>query len=145
MGQFRRRRHNGHLRQRGRGVSGTQAFGGRRSGIGLEGEQIGDGGIGVRQIQLGRVHDLLGRLVAAGDADGLSAVVGLRSAGASGLASLRAAAVLGLRQFVSGIIDDVGLGMRGGSGSSMVKNRPGSTTMARNRRHSSSQAASMPR
>jgi hypothetical protein len=63
----------------------------------------------MRQIYLGSVHNFLARLVAARYADGLGAVVGLLAAGASGLAGLRSAPVLGLRQFVAGVIDDVPL------------------------------------
>jgi len=65
----------------------------------------------MRQIYLGSVHNFLARLVAARYADGLGAVVGLLAAGASGLAGLRSAPVLGLRQFVAGVIDDVPFGM----------------------------------
>ena len=63
----------------------------------------------MRQIHLGSVHNFFAGLIAARYADGLRAMVGLLTAGASGLAGLRAAAVLGLRQFVAGIIDDVPL------------------------------------
>jgi hypothetical protein len=63
----------------------------------------------VRQIHLGSVHNFLAGLIAARYADGLCAMVGLLTAGASGLAGLRAAPVLGLRQFVAGVIDDVPL------------------------------------
>jgi len=63
----------------------------------------------MRQIYLGGVHNLLAGLVAARYADGLGAVVGLLAAGASGFTGLRPAPVLGLRQFVAGVIDDVPL------------------------------------
>ena len=36
--------------------------------------------------------------------------MGLLTAGASGLTGLRSASVLGLRQFVAGVIDDIPLG-----------------------------------
>lgn len=65
----------------------------------------------MRQVELGSVHHGLAGLVAAGDADGLRAVMGLAAAGASRLAGLRAAAVLRLRQLVAGVIDDIFLGM----------------------------------
>ena len=64
----------------------------------------------MRQIYFGSIHNFLAGLVAAGNADGLGAVVGLLTAGASGLARLRATPVLGLRQFVAGVVDDVLLG-----------------------------------
>src|SRR5208282_2692938 len=80
------------------------------SGIGFEGEQIGDCGIRMRQIYLGSVHNLLGGRRTVKYKDGLRAVVGLLAAGASGLTGLRSAPVLGLRQFVAGVIDDVPLG-----------------------------------
>ena len=62
------------------------------------------------QIYLGSVYNSFARLVTARYADGLRAVVGLLTAGASGLARLRSAPVLRLRQFVAGVIDDVLLG-----------------------------------
>jgi len=61
----------------------------------------------VRQIQLGASRSSRSAC-RPGDADGLSAVVGLRSRRVR-TCSLRAAG-LGFAQFVSGIIDDVGLG-----------------------------------
>ena len=64
----------------------------------------------MRQIHLGGVDNLFARFISAHYADGLRVVVGLLTAGASGLAGLRAAPVLGLRQFVAGVIDDVPLG-----------------------------------
>jgi len=70
----------------------------------------------MRQIYLGSVHNFLAGLVAARHADGLRAVVGLLTTGASGLAGLRAAPVLGLRQFVTGVINDVPLGTSWRSG-----------------------------
>src|SRR5208283_267902 len=75
----------------------------------FEGEQVGDGGIGMRQIYFRSVDNLLGGLVATRYADGLGAMVSLLAAGASGLACLRATAVLSLRQFVAGVIDHVPL------------------------------------
>ena len=63
----------------------------------------------MRQIYLGSVHNFFAGLVAARYADGLRAVVGLLAAGASGLAGLRAAPVLGLREFVAGVVDHVPL------------------------------------
>ena len=111
--QFWRRRHGAHGGQNGRGESGAQAFGGRRSGIWLKGQQIGNGGIGSRQIKLGRVDNFFCGLLAADDADGLRGVVSLLSSSASGFAGLRAAAILRLRQFVTGVVNDVGLRMIG--------------------------------
>src|SRR5258707_14265440 len=69
----------------------------------------------MRQIYLGSVHNFLAGLVAAGYANGLGAVMGLLTAGASGLARLRSTPVLRLRQFVAGAIDDVPLGTGGRS------------------------------
>ena len=66
----------------------------------------------MRQIHLGSVHNFLAGLIAARYADGLRAVVGLLTAGASGLAGLRSSPVLSLRQFVAGVIDDVPLRAR---------------------------------
>src|ERR1019366_3488382 len=109
--QFRRRWHHAHRWQGWRDESRAQTFGGRRSGIWFEREQVGDRGIGMRQIDFRSVHNFFAGLVAARYADGLRAVVGLLTSGASGLARLRAAAVLGLRQFVAGVVDDVPLGM----------------------------------
>ena len=48
--------------------------------------------------------------------DGLRGVMGLLTAGAPRFAGLRSAAVLGLRQFVAGVIDNVLLGASGRSG-----------------------------
>lgn len=67
----------------------------------------------MRQIDLGSVYNLLTRLVAARHADGLGAMVGLLTSGASGLASLRSSPILSLRQFVSGVVDDVPVQARG--------------------------------
>jgi len=67
----------------------------------------------MRQIDSGSVYNLLAGLVAARYADGLGAMVGLLTSGASRLASLRAASILSLRQFVSGVIDDVPVQARG--------------------------------
>ncbi len=63
----------------------------------------------MRQIDLGSVHNFLRGLVAARHADGLGAVVGLLTSGASRVASLGSASVLGLRQLVRRVIDDVPL------------------------------------
>ena len=63
----------------------------------------------MRQIDLGSVHNFLDGLVAARHADSLGAVVGLLTAGASRVAGLGSASVLGLREFVGGVIDDVPL------------------------------------
>src|SRR5260370_17835628 len=82
-----------HSWQRWGGERRTQAFGGRRSGIRFEGEQIGDRGIGMRQIYFGSVHNFFAGLVAARDSDGLRAVMGLLTAGAPRLAGLRSAPV----------------------------------------------------
>jgi len=68
------------------------------------------------QIYLGSVHYSFARLVTARYADGLGAVVGLLTSGASRLAGLRSALVLGLREFVAGVIDYVLLGASGRSG-----------------------------
>jgi len=65
----------------------------------------------MRQINLGSVHNFLAGLVATRHANGLRAVMSLLTAGASGLAGLRAAPVLGLRQLVARVIDDVPLGL----------------------------------
>jgi hypothetical protein len=70
----------------------------------------------MRQIHLGSVHNLLAGLVATRYANGLRAVVGLLTTGASGFAGLGAASVLGLRQLVGGVIDDIPLGTSGRSG-----------------------------
>jgi hypothetical protein len=70
----------------------------------------------MRQIYFGSVHNSFARLVAARYADGLRAVVGLLTSGASGLAGLRSATVLRLREFVAGVIDHVLLGAGGRSG-----------------------------
>ena len=51
----------------------------------------------MRQIDLGSVYNFLDGLVAARHADGLGAMVGLLTSGASRLASLGSASVLGLR------------------------------------------------
>ena len=67
----------------------------------------------MRQIDLGSVHNFLDGLIAARHADGLGAMVGLLTSGASRLASLGSASVLGLRQLVGGIIDDVPLQTNG--------------------------------
>ena len=69
----------------------------------------------MRQIDLGSVHNFLDGLIAARHADGLGAVVGLLTAGESRLASLGSASVLGLRQLVGGVIDDVPLQTNGRS------------------------------
>ena len=69
----------------------------------------------MRQIYLGSVHNSLTGLVAARYANRLRAVMGLLTSGASRLAGLRSAAVLSLRQFVAGIIDDVPLWTSGKS------------------------------
>ena len=53
-------------------------------------------------------------LVASRHADGLGTVVGLLAAGASRLAGFRAAAVVGLGEFVGGIVDHVVLLANGG-------------------------------
>jgi hypothetical protein len=70
----------------------------------------------MRQIHLGSVHNLLAGLVATRYANGLRAVVGLLTAGASGLAGLGAASVLSLGQLVGGVIDDIPLRASGRSG-----------------------------
>src|SRR5208337_910100 len=67
----------------------------------------------MRQIDLGSVYNFFARLVAARYADGLGAMVGLLAAGASGLASLRSTLILSLRQFVSGVVDDIPVQARG--------------------------------
>ena len=87
-------------------------FSGRRSGIRLEGEQIGDRRIAVGQIYFGSIHNFLARFIAARDSDGLGAVMGLLAASAARLASLRASVIGRLRQFVSGVINNIPLGLR---------------------------------
>jgi hypothetical protein len=84
-----------------------QAFGGRRTGISLEGEQVGDGGIGVRQVYFRSVYYLLAGRVAASYLDGLGAVMGLQASGAARFAGLCASAIDRLGEFVSGIVDDI--------------------------------------
>src|SRR5208282_5893506 len=70
----------------------------------------------MRQIYFGSVNDFFAGLIATRYADGLRAMVGLVAAGASGFAGLRAAAILGLRQFVSRVIDYVPVQASGRSG-----------------------------
>jgi hypothetical protein len=67
----------------------------------------------MRQVEFGGVDDGLARLVTTRYADRLSRVMGLPTAGASRLTSLGAATVLGLGQFVAGIIDHVALRVTG--------------------------------
>src|ERR1700722_1564297 len=112
--QFRRRRDyvHRHCRQRRRGESRTQAFRWRRSCARLEREQIGDCGIGMRQVYFGCVDNFLAWLVAARYTDGLRAVVSLLTSGTPRLAGLRSAAVLRLRQFVARVVDNVRLRTR---------------------------------
>src|ERR1700687_3449344 len=69
----------------------------------------------MRQVYFGSVDNFLAGLVAARYANRLRAVMGLLTTGASGSARLRSAAVLSLRQFVAGIIDDVPLRTSGKS------------------------------
>jgi len=65
----------------------------------------------MRQVEFGSVHYSLAGLVAACYADGLRMVMGLLTSGASGLARLRSAPVLCLRQFVAGVINHILLRM----------------------------------
>lgn len=63
----------------------------------------------MRQIDLWRIDNLFRRGIAARYTDGLGSMVCLLAPGASRLTRLRAAAVAGLRQFVSGVINHVKL------------------------------------
>ncbi len=83
-----------------------KAFRRRRSGVGLEGEQVGNGLNGGRKFKVWSVDDLRCERAAAGHVNGLGAVMRFLASGASGLAGLRAAQVFGTRQFVAGVIDD---------------------------------------
>jgi hypothetical protein len=65
----------------------------------------------MRQVYFGRIHDSLARPIASRHVDGLGAVASLLPTAASGFASLSAAPVLRLRQFIAGIIDDIPLRM----------------------------------
>jgi hypothetical protein len=61
----------------------------------------------MREIDLWSVDNFFTRLIAAHDADDLRAVMGLLSAGASGLAGLRSAAILRLGQFIARVINHI--------------------------------------
>lgn len=89
----------------GRRKRRVQAFGGRWSGDGLEGEKVSDGAGGRRKLKVRGVDDFLRERSAAGDVNGLGAVMGFLAAGASGLAGLSAAEVFGAWKFVAGIVD----------------------------------------
>ena len=65
----------------------------------------------MRQIHFGSIRNFFARLLAAHYTNGLRAVVGLLTTRASGPAGLCAGAVLGSRQLVTGVIDDIPLGM----------------------------------
>lgn len=67
----------------------------------------------MRQIHFGSIRNFFARLLAAHYTNGLRAVMGLLAAGASRFAGLCASAVLGSRQLVTGVIDDIPLGMIG--------------------------------
>jgi len=65
----------------------------------------------MREIDLWGVNNFLARRFAPHDADDLCAVVGLLSAGASGLAGLRSTAILRLGEFITRVINHILLRM----------------------------------
>ena len=92
-----------------------QAFGGRRSGVGLEGEQVGDGDGGSGKLKVGGVDDLRGERCAARDVNGLGTVMGFVASGACGGAGLGSAEIFDAGEFVAGIVDDF-IGLQTGRG-----------------------------
>lgn len=93
-------------RQSERAKRGTQAFGGRRSGIGLERQQVSDCGSGRGKFEIGRVDDLLRERTAAGDANGLRAMMRFLATGARVFSGLCSAQIFRARKLVPGIIND---------------------------------------
>ena len=82
-----------------------QAFRRRRSGIGLEGEQVGNCFIGGRKLEVRSVDELRRQRSAASHMNGLGAVTGFLAAGAAGDAGLRSSQIFSARQFVAGIVN----------------------------------------
>jgi hypothetical protein len=79
----------------------------RRPGIGFNGKQIGNRIAGSRQLEVGRVYHSLDQRSAAGDLDGLSAMMSFIAPGASGLSRLRSAEIFRAWQFIAGVVDHV--------------------------------------
>jgi hypothetical protein len=78
-------------RKIGRDERRVQAFGGRRSGPGFEGEQVSDSAGGSGKFEIGSVDDSLGERCAARDVNGLGAVMSFMTAGTGGRARLGSA------------------------------------------------------
>ena len=98
-----------------------QTFGGCERGIRFEGEQIGYGGGRRGKFEVGSIDDFLGKRCAAGDVNGLSAVMGFVASRAGDCAGLGSAEVFDAGEFVAGIVDDfIGLQMRRGVGAKAV-------------------------
>jgi len=102
-------------RKSGRRDGRVQAFGRRRSGDGFEFEQIGDGFRGRLEFEIGSVDNFRSEGCAAGNANGLRAVMGFLSAGATGGAGLSSAQIFGAGKFVGGVVDDF-IGLEAGCG-----------------------------
>jgi hypothetical protein len=85
----------------------AQAFGGRWSGVRLDGEQVRDGIAGRGQLQIGCVHDFGDERSAPCNLDGLRVVKGFLASGGAGRSRLGSAEILHARQFVTAEIDDV--------------------------------------
>jgi hypothetical protein len=111
-----------HIREKaGCNELGVQAFGGRRCWIRFEGQQVGYGGGGSGKLEIGSVDDFLSEQWAAGDVNGLGAVMGFVASGAGSCAGLGSAEVFDARKLVAGIVDDfVGLQMGRGIGAKAV-------------------------
>ena len=95
-----------HIRgQAGSGERRVQTLRGRRSGIGFKSEQVRDRIGGRREFQVRSIHNAWRERRTASHANGLRAMMSLLAASAAGDAGLRAAEIVGARQFVAGVVD----------------------------------------
>ena len=83
-----------------------QAFGRRRAGGGLQGQQVGDCVSGGKEFKARSVHDLRRQRTTASHVNGLGAVMRFLTAGLTVGARLSPAEVFGARQLVAGVIDN---------------------------------------
>ena len=93
----------------------------RRSGIGLESEQVGNGFIGGGKLEVRSIDHLRRQRSAASHANRLSAVTCFLASGAARSPGLRSTQVFGARQFVAGIVNHfIGFQLRRRVGSKLV-------------------------
>jgi hypothetical protein len=85
----------------------------RRARIGFDGQQVGYGIARNGKPKVRCIYDFWRERTAAGDLDGLGAMVSFVSAGLATRSGLRATEIFGAGKFIAGVVDDVVAGQPG--------------------------------